>query len=269
MTVGGPRSASSTPASISTARSSRRRSISRGATVPKIYDWTTKTQPRLADPANGDPTWVPLTAVTVNDNGQNLDTTRGKYQLPDALKGTTHALKFGVFVEGDPRLGGELGSDVNRDGDTNDTFGVLEDTATRTVWVDTDQNHNFINDAAMKDYAVNRDVNHFGKDKIGTKDVVEVVPFVVQTTERRASSTSASSPAVTERTWPARSPARASSAASSTVSHRTRSSRSRASACSSRAASPRIRSMRSAYLIIGRQGEHHPDVDRRPARAER
>ena len=43
----------------------------------------------------------------------------------------------GVFVEGDPRLGGELGSDVNQDGDTNDTFGVLEDTATRTVWVDT------------------------------------------------------------------------------------------------------------------------------------
>ena len=34
-----------------------------GGTVPKIYDWTTKTQPRLSDPANGDPTWVPITAV--------------------------------------------------------------------------------------------------------------------------------------------------------------------------------------------------------------
>jgi hypothetical protein len=63
-----------------------------GATVPKIYDWTTKTQPRLTDSANGDPTWVPLTAVTVNDNGQNLDTSAGNYQLPDALKGTAHAL---------------------------------------------------------------------------------------------------------------------------------------------------------------------------------
>ena len=60
-----------------------------GATVPKIYDWTTKTQPRLADPANGDPTWVPLTAVTLNDNGQNLDTSAGNYQMPDALKDTT------------------------------------------------------------------------------------------------------------------------------------------------------------------------------------
>jgi len=34
----------------------------------------------------------------------------------------------------------------------------------------------------MKDYAVNQDVNHFGKDNVGTKDVVETVPFVVQTT---------------------------------------------------------------------------------------
>jgi hypothetical protein len=153
-----------------------------GQQVPKIYDWVTKTQPRLADPANGDPTWVPLTAATLRADGQNVDTANGAYQLPAALKGTSDTLKFGLFSEGDPRLGGELGSDVNRDGDTSDSFGVLEDVATRTVWVDTNQNGNFMDDAAMKDYAVARDVNHFGKDKIGTKDVVETVPFVVQTT---------------------------------------------------------------------------------------
>jgi hypothetical protein len=153
-----------------------------GKPVAKIYDWTTQTSNRLTDPANGDPTWVPMTTVTPNDNGQNISTDAGKYQLPAALKGTTHVLKFGVFAEGDPRLGGELGSDVNRDGDTNDTFGVLEDTSTRTVWVDADQNGNFMNDAAMQDYAVNHDVNHFGKDNNGTKGVVETVPFVVQTT---------------------------------------------------------------------------------------
>ena len=39
-----------------------------------------------------------------------------------------------------------------------------------------------MDDAAMKDYVVNHDVNHFGKDKGGTKGVVEIVPFVVQTT---------------------------------------------------------------------------------------
>jgi hypothetical protein len=153
-----------------------------GKPVAKIYDWTTQTSNRLSDPANGDPTWVPMATVAANGNGQNISTGAGKYQLPAALKGTTHVLKFGVFVEGDPRLGGELGSDVNRDGDTNDTFGVLEDTATRTVWVDVNQNGNFMDDAAMQDYAVNRDVNHFGKDNGGTKGVVETVPFVVQTT---------------------------------------------------------------------------------------
>jgi Subtilase family/Bacterial pre-peptidase C-terminal domain len=153
-----------------------------GQTVPKIYDWTTQTTPRLSDPANGDPTWVPLADVTIAGNGQNVDTSAGKYQLPVALKNTSDQLKFGVFAEGDPRLGGELGSDVNRDGDTNDTFGVLEDTKTKVVWVDVNQNENFTDDTAMRDYAVNRDVNHFGKDNVGTKGLVETVPFVVQTT---------------------------------------------------------------------------------------
>ena len=59
-----------------------------GGTVPKIYDWTTKTQPRLSDPANGDPTWLPLTAATVNDNGQNLDTQRR--QIPAAGRAEGH-----------------------------------------------------------------------------------------------------------------------------------------------------------------------------------
>ncbi|HZR95800.1 MAG TPA: S8 family serine peptidase [Gaiellaceae bacterium] len=153
-----------------------------GKPVVKIYDWRTTTQPRLSDGANGDPTWVPITAVALNGDGQNITTAAGKYQLPVELKSTTHPLKFGLFVEGDPRLGGELGSDVNRDGDTRDTFGVLEDMSTRTVWVDVNGNQNFIDDKPMTDYRVKQDVNHFGKDNNGTKDVVETVPFVVQTT---------------------------------------------------------------------------------------
>jgi hypothetical protein len=153
-----------------------------GTTVPKIYDWTTWTLPRLSDSANGDPTWVPMAQVALNGDGQNITTAAGKYQLPAALKGTTDKLVFGVFAEGDPRLGGEVGSDVNRDGDTNDTFGVLEDTNTKTVWVDVNQNGNFLDDTAMKDFAVNRDINHFGQDNKGTKGVVESMPFVVQTT---------------------------------------------------------------------------------------
>ena len=157
-----------------------------GRPVPKIVDWVTETAPRLDDPANGDPTWVPMSQVALNPDGQNIATSAGKYQLPAALKNTTDKLVFGVFNEGDPRLGGEVGSDVNRDGDSNDSFGVLEDTATRTVWVDTNQNGNFLDDMAMQDFKVNRDVNHFGKDSPSTKDVVESMPFVVQTTSNAA-----------------------------------------------------------------------------------
>jgi hypothetical protein len=152
-----------------------------GHTVPKIYDWTTWTDPTRTG-ATGDPTWVSMTPVAVNSNGQNVTTAAGNYQLPAALRNTTDALVFGLFTEGDFRLGGELGSDVNRDGDTKDTFGVLEDTVSKTVWVDANGNGNYLDDMPMKDYAVNQDVNHFGKDNVGTKDVVETVPFVVQTT---------------------------------------------------------------------------------------
>jgi hypothetical protein len=49
------------------------------------------------------------------------------------------------------------------------------------VWVDVNSNGNFLDDAAMQDYAINHDLNHFGQDNGGTKGVVEVVPFVVQT----------------------------------------------------------------------------------------
>ena len=154
----------------------------RGHKIPKIYDWVTTTDPALDDPGNGDPTWVPMTAVT--PTGDSFTASGATFRLPNdfghAKKTATHDWIFGVFSEGDPRLGGELGSDVNRDGDTNDSFGVLEDRATDTVWVDVGQDFSFANDKPMQDYAVNLDVNHFGHDNRSTPDVVETVPFVVQ-----------------------------------------------------------------------------------------
>jgi hypothetical protein len=143
--------------------------------VRKIYDWVTTTAP---DSGAGDPTWVPMTKVTTSRN--DISTDAGKYHLPNA--GGSNWV-FGVFAEGDPRLGGELGSDVNRDGDSNDVFGVVEDTATKTVWIDTNQNNNFNDDQPMTDYKVKYDVGHFGKDRVNTRDVVESVPFTVQTTD--------------------------------------------------------------------------------------
>jgi hypothetical protein len=88
--------------------------------------------------------------------------------------------RIGVFVEGDSRLGGEIGSNVNRDGDTTDVFAVLWSTSTNTVWVDTNQNNSFADDMAMTDYKVNYDVNYFGTDNPATP-IAERLPFVVQT----------------------------------------------------------------------------------------
>ena len=150
-----------------------------GKKVPKIYDWVTETSPSLDDAANGDPTWVPMAPVTAS--GNSFTAAGATFTLPrDRGRPQQHTWLFGVFSEGDPRLGGELGSDVNRDGDTTDQFGVLEDAANDTVWVDTNQDTRFDNEQSMQNFAVNRDINHFGHDDRSTKDVVEEVPFTVQ-----------------------------------------------------------------------------------------
>ena len=54
--------------------------------------------------------------------------------------------RIGLFNERDSRLGGEVGSDVNRDGNpagSSGLFAVLWDTATNNVYVDTNQNLSF------------------------------------------------------------------------------------------------------------------------------
>ena len=76
-----------------------------------------------------------------------------------------------MFNERDPRLGGEVGNDVNRDGNPagcSGIFAVLWDTATNKVWVDTNQNHSFADEPAMTDYKVNYDVGYFGTDNPAT-----------------------------------------------------------------------------------------------------
>ncbi len=91
------------------------------------------------------------------------------------------SFRFGLFNERDPRLGGEVGSDVNRDGNpagSSGTFGVLWDGGSQ-VWVDTDQDLSFADQAAMTNFKVNRDFDYFGTDNPATP-VAERMPFVVQ-----------------------------------------------------------------------------------------
>ncbi len=134
----------------------------------KIIDWVTATDPLVDD----DPTWVNMAAQV---SGSTFAFNGATYTAP-----ARGSYRIGLFIEGDFRLGGEVGSNVNRDGDTTDVFAVLWNTNSNKVWVDTNQNKNFADDMAMTDYKVNYDVNYFGNDNPATA-VAERMPFVVQT----------------------------------------------------------------------------------------
>ncbi|TDV47101.1 S8 family serine peptidase [Actinophytocola oryzae] len=130
----------------------------------KIVDWVTATDPGFTDGVNNDddPTWI---------------------DMSNPAPGQPAQFRYGVFNERDPRLGGELGNDVNRDGNpagSIGTFGVLWDTSTNTVWVDTNQNKSFADDKPMTDYKVANDQGEFGHDNPATP-IRESMPFVVQT----------------------------------------------------------------------------------------
>ncbi|MDQ1720403.1 MAG: hypothetical protein QOI26_137, partial [Pseudonocardiales bacterium] len=133
----------------------------------KITDWVTATDPFTDD----DPTWLDMKTQV---SGPSFNYANVSYTAP---AGT---YRFAVFTENDPRLGGELGSDVNRDGDSTDKFDVLWDPTAGTVRVDTNQNNNLTDDQVLTDYAKKFDVGHFGTDNPAT-DVHESMPFVVQT----------------------------------------------------------------------------------------
>jgi subtilisin family serine protease len=141
----------------------------------KIIDWVTGTDPFTEN----DPTWLNMQAEV---SGSSFVFNTVTYTAPAA-----GSYRIALFNERDSRLGGEVGSDVNRDGNpagSSGIFAVLWNTDSNTVWVDTNQNKNFADDLAMTDYKVNFDVNYFGVDNPATA-VAERMPFVVQTDGQR------------------------------------------------------------------------------------
>jgi hypothetical protein len=137
----------------------------------KILDWVTGTH----HSDDNDPTWLNM-ARQVSGAAFTVDGVT--YTAPAA-----GSYRFATFNERDPRLGGEIGNDVNRDGNpagSSGRFGVLWDTTANNVYVDTDQDLSFADQSAMTDYRVRYDVGGFGTDNPVT-DVREVLPFVVQT----------------------------------------------------------------------------------------
>jgi len=144
-----------------------------GTPVRKVIDWVTYTDPVNDD----DPTWINM-QETVTARGGQLVYRGVTYTAPyDGL------FRVGLLNERDPRLGGELGNDLNRDGNppgSSGLFAVLWETDADQVWVDANQNQSFADEPAMSNFREHYDVGLFGHDDPATP-LRESVPFVVQT----------------------------------------------------------------------------------------
>ena len=141
----------------------------------KVVDWVTATDPFI----DSDPTWLDMSTQV---SGSSFSFAGTSYTAPAA-----GSYRIALLDERDPALGGELGNDLNRDGNpagSQGSFAVLWDTASNLVYVDTNQNDDFRDDLAMTDYRVAGHVGYFGVDNPATP-VAERLPFVVQTDGQR------------------------------------------------------------------------------------
>lgn len=131
----------------------------------KITDWVTATDPIV----DADGTWRrmtnPVTGPTFTWDSETWQAPAGSFQVNRFRESAT--------------TGGDAKGDINRDGDTTDSWGVLYDPAAGTVRVDLNNNKDFTDDETMKPYKDDHQVAYFGKDDPAT-DVVERVPFVVE-----------------------------------------------------------------------------------------
>ncbi|MGC4950597.1 S8 family serine peptidase [Streptomyces sp. DT224] len=134
---------------------------------PKIKDWVTATDPVT----DGDPTWLEMRLKVTAKNGTF------RYGGVD-YKAADGDYEFQLFDEADT-WGGELGGDVNRDGDTKDVFGVLYREADHRVWVDADLDQTFGDADVVEPYAKSGTWSAFGKDDPKTA-VAESMPFTVE-----------------------------------------------------------------------------------------
>ena len=136
--------------------------------LPKVVDWY-----NANSPTSGDATWI---STTGRFNG--TFTSGGRTWTAPATGGP---YAVGLLREAAGELAqGELGGDIDRDGVTGESIGVLQDRTTKQVYVDTDQDGDFTDQTPMIDFKVKRDEGHLGTDNPATP-VTESVPFVVVT----------------------------------------------------------------------------------------
>ncbi|WP_234336181.1 S8 family serine peptidase [Streptomyces sp. NRRL S-920] len=131
----------------------------------KITDWVTATDPIV----DADGTWRrmtnPVTGPVFTWDSETWKAPAGTFQVNRFRESAT--------------TGGDAKGDLNRDGDTTDSWGLLYDPAAGTVRVDLNDNKDFTDDETMKPYKDGHQVAYFGKDDPAT-DVVERIPFVVE-----------------------------------------------------------------------------------------
>lgn len=134
---------------------------------PKIQDWVTATDPVT----DADPTWLEMRLkVTATDGTFRYGGV--DYRAPDG------SYQFQIFDE-DTTWGGELGGDVNRDGDYKDRFAVLYRKSDHRIWVDADLDRAFGDGDVVQPYAASGTWGTFGTDDPKTP-VAESMPFTVE-----------------------------------------------------------------------------------------
>ncbi|MEW1719290.1 S8 family serine peptidase [Streptomyces sp. NPDC093109] len=131
----------------------------------KIVDWVTATDPVV----DSDGTWLRMdtsvTGPTFTADGRTWKAPAGSY-------------KFFTFKES-ATLGGDMAGDLNRNGTTTDSWGVLYDPANGTVRVDLNNDGDFTNDTAMKPYKDGFQIGYFGTEDPGNP-VSQRIPFTVE-----------------------------------------------------------------------------------------
>ncbi|MFI7216131.1 S8 family serine peptidase [Micromonospora maritima] len=133
----------------------------------KIVDWVTATDPLE------DATWR---AMITEVSGPTFTTGTGASAVTWTAPAGTY--RFNSFRES-ITAGSDPAGDVNRDGDTTDSWGILYNPANGDIRVDVNQNRDFTDDEVMRPYKEKFQVGHFGTDNPATA-VREQIPFVVE-----------------------------------------------------------------------------------------
>lgn len=135
----------------------------------KIVDWVTATDPLT----EGDGTWIELIETVTADPDFTVGWREG-YTAP-----ASGEYRFGTFYEWATAGPNDVNGDVNRDGDTWDTFDLLFRPTDKAIWVDTDSDRSFADETLLRPYREEHTAGRFGVDDPATP-LNESMPFTVE-----------------------------------------------------------------------------------------